>query len=58
MPVEETNSEVIKRLKQKINDGTYSIGKLIVPQTFEKLRIINGKVEETTTTVQGYYSIS
>lgn len=58
MPVEETNSEVIKRLKQKINDGTYSIGKLIVPQTFEKLRIINGKVEETTTTVQGQKNLS
>ena len=36
IPVEETNDELIRQLKQKIALGTYQVGNLTVPQVFEK----------------------
>ena len=44
MPVEETNDEVMRQLKQKIALGTYQVGNLIVPQVFEKVAIRDGRI--------------
>ena len=34
MPVDESNEEVTERLREKIKNGEYTIGELIVPQKF------------------------
>ena len=44
IPVEETNGEVMRQLKQKIALGTYKVGNLIVPQVFEKVAIRGGRI--------------
>ena len=46
LPIESTNQEIIQRLKNKIYSGEYTIGELIVPQTFEKVSIMNNKLEK------------
>ena len=44
IPIEETNKEVNQTLKQKINDGIYTLGEKIVPQVFEKVCLKNEKL--------------
>ena len=53
IPIEETNGEVNKRLKQKIADGVYTLGELIVPQTFEKVFFKNEKLCTKEISIQG-----
>ena len=53
MPIEETNNEVQRKLKSKIIDGVYNVGELIVPQTFWKVSIKDGKLNKEEITVQG-----
>ena len=51
IPVEETNDEVMRQLKQKIALGTYKVGNLIVPQVFEKVAIRDGRIAYEKVTV-------
>ena len=44
IPVEGTNNEVMRQLKQKIGLRTYKVGNLIVPQVFEKVAIRDGRI--------------
>ena len=44
IPVEETNDELMRKLRQKIALGTYQVGNLIVPQVFEKVTIRDGRI--------------
>ena len=37
IPTEVTNENIKKKLKEKIKDGSYLIGNLIVPQSFERV---------------------
>ena len=37
VPVEPTNEQIVSQLKEKIVDGTYNIGQLIVAQSYEKM---------------------
>ena len=39
VPVDQSNSQVTKQLKEKIEKGIYKVGDLIVPQEFKKLTI-------------------
>ena len=41
VPVEPTNEGILSQLKEKILDSTYNIGQLIVPQSYEKIVLIN-----------------
>ena len=43
MPCEPTNKQVIEELKKKVADGIYTMGEEIVPQTFQKYAIKDGK---------------
>ena len=36
-PVEQTNQQVLKQLKEKITMEVYKVGDLIVPQEFQKV---------------------
>ena len=53
VPVEPTNEGILSQLKEKILDGTYNIGQLIVPQSYEKIVLINDKLVQETTTTEG-----
>ena len=53
IPVEETNDEVMRQLKQKIALGTYKVGNLIVPQVFEKVAIRDGRIAYEKVTIVG-----
>ena len=44
IPVEETNDEVMRQLKQKKALGTYQVGNLVVQQVFEKVAIRDGRI--------------
>ena len=44
IPVEETNDEVMRQLKQKISLGTYKVGNSIARQVFEKVAIRDGRI--------------
>ena len=37
VPVEDDNNKIKENLAQKIESGIYNIGKIIVPQKFEKV---------------------
>ena len=39
MPVDESNEEITERLREKIKNGEYTIGELIVPQKFIKTTV-------------------
>ena len=43
-PVEQTNQQVLKQLKEKITMGVYKVGDLIVPQEFQKVSVEGGKI--------------
>ena len=51
--MEPTNDEVNTSLKEKIENGEYHLGDLIVPQTFEKLSIKNGKIKREDIKIEG-----
>ena len=53
IPVEETNDELMRQLKQKIALGTYQVGNLIVPQVFEKVAIRDGRIVYEKVTIVG-----
>ena len=52
-PVEETNESLQKQLKESIEKGTYIIGDLIVPQSFEMTKIRNNKIVVEDVTIHG-----
>ena len=43
-PVEQTNQQVLKQLKEKTTMGVYKVGDLIVPQDFQKVSVKGGKI--------------
>ena len=53
MPVEETNKQVNEKLKQKILEGEYTLGELIVPQTYEKITMVNNQLVTEEVSVSG-----
>ena len=53
VPVEPTHKQIVSQLKEKIVDGTYNIGQLIVAQSYEKNVLINDKLVKETTTTEG-----
>ena len=53
VPVEPTNEQTVSQLKEKIVDGTYNIGQLIVPRSYENNVLINDKLVKKTTTTEG-----
>ena len=53
VPVEPTNEQIVSQLKEKIVGGSYNIGQLIVPQSYEKIVLINDKLVQETTTTEG-----
>ena len=53
VPVEPTNEQIVSQLKEKIVDGTYNIGQLIVPRSYENNVLINDKLVKKTTTTEG-----
>ena len=54
IPTETTSAHVTSKLKEKINENSYSIGELIVPQVFQKMSLRNNKIEVEDVTVKGY----
>ena len=50
LPVDES---LQKELKESIEKGTYIIGDLIVPQTFEMTKIINNKIVVEDVAIHG-----
>ncbi|XP_057299871.1 uncharacterized protein LOC130630393 [Hydractinia symbiolongicarpus] len=52
-PVETTNKEVNEKLKDKITTGEYSLGDLIVPQSFTKAILKEDKIIHETVEVSG-----
>ena len=53
LPSEETNEKIHEKLLEKITDGTYNLGELIVPQKFEKTVIRNNKILIEEISIQG-----
>ena len=53
VPVEPTNEQIVSQLKEKIIDSTYNIGQFIVPQSYEKIVLINDMLAKETTTTEG-----
>ena len=53
LPVEKTNKSLQNQLKESIEKGTYIIGDLIVPQTFEMTKIRNNKIVVEDVTIHG-----
>ena len=47
-PTEITNSKLKEQLNQKIEQNEILIGEMIVPKTYKKLSLKNGKVSEST----------
>ena len=52
-PVEQTNQQVLKQLKEKITMGVYKVGDLIVPQEFQKVSVKGGKGETEKKFISG-----
>ena len=53
VPKEPTKGEILVDLKQKIKDGIYNIGHLIVPQRFEKLTFNGFEIEKEFVITEG-----
>ena len=53
IPIEETNEDVMKQLKNKIENGDYTLGELIVPQNFEKISLKDGQLIKEEVVVKG-----
>ena len=53
LPVDETNKSLQNQLQESIEKGTYIIGDLIVPQTFEMTKIRNKEIVVEDVTIHG-----
>ena len=53
VPVDQSNTQVIKQLKEKIEKGIYKVGDLIVPQEFKKTTINQGKIATGNVCISG-----
>ena len=53
MPVDESNEEVTERLREKIKNGEYTIGELIVSQTFIKTTLCGDRIEKDEVEISG-----
>ena len=53
VPVDQSNTQVIKQLKEKIEKGIYKVGDLIVPQEFKKITIKQGKITTENVCISG-----
>ena len=51
--VDESNIQVTKQLKEKIEKGIYKVGYLIVPQEFKKITINQGKIATENACISG-----
>ena len=45
VPVDQSNTQAIKQLKEKIEKGICKVGDLLVPQEFKKIAINQGKID-------------
>ena len=53
MPTSPSTKTVTENLQEKIADGYYKIGCLIVPQKFEKVTLKDGKIQNEEIEVCG-----
>ena len=53
LPVDETNKSLQNQLQESIEKGTYIIGDLIVPQTFELTNKTNKEIVVEDVTIHG-----
>ena len=53
IPMDETNEGLHKKLKLEIEEGRIEIGELIVPQSYDKTAISNGKVSTEEVEIEG-----
>ena len=53
LPIDESNEEVKKKLKQDIIDGKINIGELIVPQSYTKVTMVNGEIKTEEISIEG-----
>ena len=53
VPVDESNEEVTERLREKIKNGEYTIGELIVPQKFIKTTLCGNRIENEEVEISG-----
>ena len=53
VPVDESNEEVTERLREKIKNGEYTIGELIVPQKFIKTTLCGNRIEKGKMEISG-----
>ena len=53
IPTEETNAEMKENLRKKIEDGTYNIGDMIVPQKYQRTVLNGGKIEKEIVEISG-----
>ena len=53
VPVDQSNTQVIKQLNEKIEKGIYKVGNLIVPQEFKKATINQGKIATGNICISG-----
>jgi len=59
IPTEITNTKLKENLVEDVTSGRYSIGELVVPQTFKTLAVRNGEVyPETFGTMGPLYRIT
>ena len=52
-PVDESNEEVTERLREKIKNGEYTTGELIVPQRFIKTTLCGNRIEKEEVEISG-----
>ena len=53
IPTEETNEEMKENLRKKIEDGTYNIGDMIVPQKYQRAVLNGDKIEKEIVEISG-----
>ena len=53
MPVDESNEEVTERRREKIKNGEYTIGELIVPQKFIKTTLCGNRIGNEEVEISG-----
>ena len=53
IPIEETNGEVNKKLKEEIRKGNVNIGELVVPQTFNKISLVDNELKTEEVSIEG-----
>ena len=53
VPVDQSNSQVTKKLKEKTEKGIYKVEDLIVPQEFKNITINQGKIAAENVCIGG-----